>query len=385
MGAREHHVVRVPALRLGHDVRVERRLLDAERLQGDGRLLAGRVEVVELLADGEAREHRRDLVARVRRAEERGGTARRVALVEQDDADGAGVTRQRELLREPTGAALDERDRAVDRRRVVLFLATGGRAARARYHDVVHRHHRRRHFCGRRVLERDEVDVRCAVVLRRAGDVGLGRRREPLEHGGRGLVPDRHVEHLVARVVACRLERLLDVRGGGRVPGRPGVARAAVGVGDLLERLLVLQHSFDGDPLLEPGRVDVRRLGRSGRRATRERGRDEGPQHGACCSHGSPPVSRCCGPLPTGPPDWPGSYRSPPPARRPGRSRRVTPAGRGRGALPRRGRAPRARAPHRRSGATCPARGRRRSPDPSCRAGRRRSARGRSPRRRARA
>ena len=80
----------VAALGLGDDVRVEPLLLDADRLQVDLRVLAALGEVVELLADGVAGEHGRDRRS-PDRAERKSAAVRpaRVALVEEDHADGA--------------------------------------------------------------------------------------------------------------------------------------------------------------------------------------------------------------------------------------------------------------------------------------------------------
>ena len=138
--AEQHDVVRVAALGLRDHVRIERLDVDAVGGEVDGRVLAGLVGVVELLADGEAREHGRDRVARISRTEQRVAAARGVALVEEDHADRA--RRRRRSASFCANAHVPRwisDDRAARRRREVRHLAAAGGAARARDHDVVGR------------------------------------------------------------------------------------------------------------------------------------------------------------------------------------------------------------------------------------------------------
>ncbi len=241
-------------------------MIDAVGGELDLRMLVARGQVVELDAHLVAGEHGRDRVLRVGRAEERRLAAGGVALVEEDHADGARLQRELRLRREGAGAALDQRDVALHRRRVVRRDAAAGAAAVGGHLGVADGDDLGGHGLVRRVLHGDEVDGRVPVVLGVAGHVGLAAGRRELHRRIGELLPIRHVEHRVADVVGARLlERRLHVGGRGGEARRARVARAAVEVGDVLQRLLVRVDPLGRDRALQARRVHVLGLGHGGR------------------------------------------------------------------------------------------------------------------------
>ena len=111
--------------------------------------------------------------------------------------------------------------------------------------------------------------------------VHVGEREAGGRAGERGrseLLEVVVLELLPGDDVAGLLQQGLHVVGRGRVPGRARLARAAVGVGDGLEGLHVLQHALDRDGLGQCARIGDRSGAgdlRTGDRADRQR-RSEG-------------------------------------------------------------------------------------------------------------
>jgi hypothetical protein len=242
-------------------------------VDGDAHLQACRGG--ELGAEREGRAQRGDgRHRRVERAEEQAEAVvpgHDVALVEDDHRAG---TRRRgvvDLVAEEARAPLDEGD--VPRREAgeVRGLATARRRPVTGEVDVDDLH--RSCDVGRaRVVHRREVLVR---------DVDRGRRCRLLH--GAGLEDELLVgELLPAHLVAGIAEEVLDVGARGLVAGRPRGARAAVGVGDRLEGLLVGEDAVDCHGLSQRARV----------RADVGRGRcdeDRGERRGGSESGGGAP------------------------------------------------------------------------------------------------
>ncbi len=232
---------------------VRRRRRDGLGVHGDphGDRLAARDPVVELLADGERRPDDRDVV--LRRVERAGDDAEPVvvrvvvALVEDDDGDGARSLCGLGLLAERAGAALDERDRARREPGVVGCRAAARRAARRRDRDPAGEGQRRREVARAGV-------VHGRVLAVEPLDVGLGVGRDALE---RARVEDELVvgEVLDRDLVARLGQEVGHVVDGSGVAGRARRAGPTVGVGDRLERGFVLHDPGDGDRVPQCGRV----------------------------------------------------------------------------------------------------------------------------------
>jgi len=124
--------------------------------------LALKAQVVQLLADGEAREHDRNVEGAAERPDERIGSPF-LSFVEDDDGAGARLDRVLDLFFERAGSALDEGDVPLHESGEVRVLTAGVRRTcfcPRRDDDVVGRLDGRRDVTAARILHGEEVGFR---------------------------------------------------------------------------------------------------------------------------------------------------------------------------------------------------------------------------------
>ena len=236
-----HHddVAVVAGGRLGEDV--EGGLDLAHRVGEDPHLEAWRAGQCLSQRIGGA-EHRNATCVVGREGDRRDALAsgiRRLALVEDHDADGTGGGGVLGLELERARASLEQGDVSGSEAGEVSGLAAAVRRV-AEAELQVDGADRCRHVTGVGLVDHAEIDVL---------DVRDLPRRGLLQHRRTDLREREVVERLDDRVVAGGLEALDHVLDRGVMTRQAGEAVAAVGVGDGLESRLVLAHAVEGDAL----------------------------------------------------------------------------------------------------------------------------------------